>query len=210
MRILRRVGPGLAAAAALVGLALFALPRLAGGPLGPLPGGRLAGPEAPCPDPARGGFDFARGVRQVQVEVRPGRPRSVTTWALVREGALYVPADWLTPWKTWPHLALEDPRVRVRIDGRVYACRATRVRDAEAIARLRRQAAAKYDVDPRGRAAQVQVWWFRLGPRAAAEAGGSRPRVRPARRHGQTRLDDLAARSRASILGAWTPWRGCS
>ncbi|MDX1649978.1 MAG: hypothetical protein R3263_09015, partial [Myxococcota bacterium] len=85
-------------------------------------------------------------------------------------GALYVPADWLTPWKTWPHLAMEDPRVRVRVDRRVYACHATRVRDADTIEALRQAVAAKYDVDPEGRAAQVQVWWFRLGPPPRSEA----------------------------------------
>jgi hypothetical protein len=165
-RTLRLLGLAAVGTLALaVGGAAF-LPRLLGGPLGPLPGGRLRGPEAPCPHPARGGFDFARGVEEVQVEVKPGRPRSVTTWALVRDGSLYVPADWLTPWKTWPHLAADDPRVRVRIQGRVYACHATRVRDADAIQALRQAAAAKYGVDPESRAAQVRVWWFRLAPPA--------------------------------------------
>ncbi|MDX1648683.1 MAG: hypothetical protein R3263_02405, partial [Myxococcota bacterium] len=91
MRLLRRVGLAAAGVAALGALAAGLAPRVAGGPLGPLPGARLAGPERPCPDPAAGGFDFARGAQTVAVEVRPDRPRSVTTWALVREGALYVP-----------------------------------------------------------------------------------------------------------------------
>jgi hypothetical protein len=103
-------------------------------------------------------------VREVAVEVRPGRPRSVTTWALVRGGALYVPADWLTPWKTWPQMALEDPRVRVRVGGRVHPCCATRVEDPARIRALRDATAVKYDVDPEGRAARVQVWWFRIAP----------------------------------------------
>jgi len=164
-RAARGLALGLAALACLGLLAAWLAPRLAGGPLGPLPGGRLAGPEAACPAPAEGGFGFARGVRQVAVEVDPEDPRSVTTWALVQEdGALVVPADWLTPWKTWPHRALEDPRVRVRVEGTVHPCCATRVEAPQAVARLRRETAAKYDVDPEGRAAQVQVWWFRLAP----------------------------------------------
>lgn len=166
---LRRAALVLGGAAAATALAAWAAPRLAGGPLGPLPGGRLAGPEAACPAPAEGGFAAARGVRQVQLEVRPARPRSVTTWALVQGGALYVPADWLTPWKTWPQLALEDPRVRVRVAGRVHRCCASRVEDPARIRALRRATAAKYDVDPEGRAARVEVWWFRIAPCAAGE-----------------------------------------
>jgi hypothetical protein len=160
----------LVAAVGLAGLAAFVAPRLAGGPLGPLPGGRLAGPEARCPTPETGGFGFAHDVEEIEVEVRPERPRSVTTWALVREDTLYVPADWLTPWKTWPHRAVADPRVRVRVDGRVYACCATRVEDAPTIARLRDAIGTKYDVDPEGAAARVQVWWFRVAPCPGAEA----------------------------------------
>lgn len=163
-RLLRAAALALAAVVGLGVLAAWLGPRLAGGPLGPLPGGRLAGPEEACPGPEAGGFGFARGVREVEVEVRPDAPRSVTTWALVEDGTLFVPADWLTPWKTWPHLALEEPRVRVRIRGTVHACCAARVKDPGAIERLRQGAGAKYGLDPAGRAAQVQVWWFRIAP----------------------------------------------
>lgn len=176
-RLRRLVRGAVLVLAGLLGLGALAFrlaPRFAGGPLGPIPGGRLAGPEAACPDPRAGGFDFARGVREVQVEVRPEAPRSVTTWALVEDGVLHVPADWLTPWKTWPHLVVEDPRVRVRVRGTVYDCCATRVEDPAAIERLRRATSAKYDVDPESRAAQVQVWWFRIAPCEGAPAGGGR------------------------------------
>ncbi|MGH0036331.1 MAG: hypothetical protein ACQGVK_14990 [Myxococcota bacterium] len=159
-------------ALALVGLALGGL-ALGGwvatgwmdGPWGMLPGGRLRGPGEPCEPAAL----LALGrVERVELEVRPARPRSITTWSLVHEGAFYVPADFLTPWKRWPHQALEDPRVRLRAAGRIFECRAERVRDAALVARLRAGIARKYDLQPDSRAARIEVWWFRLGPRTAA------------------------------------------
>ena len=151
----------MAGALAAVTVGLLWAARSLDGPWGMLPGGAFRGDAAPCPD------DWTRfaGVREVEVEVRPARPRSVTTWAVVAEGALFVPADFLTPWKRWPHQVAEDDRVRLRIGGEIFACRAERVREAERIAALRRAALRKYDVAPDGRAARTDVWWFRMGPR---------------------------------------------
>jgi hypothetical protein len=137
------------------------------GPLGPIPGGALAGSEAPCP---KDGFGFARAVQEIQLEVRPDAPRSVTTWAIVEGDTLHVPADFFNPGKRWPLQADADPRVRVRIQGQVYACAAHRVRDEAAVARLRAAAAAKYDVDPESWASRQEVWWYRIGPRASDPA----------------------------------------
>ncbi len=132
------------------------------GPWGMVPGGPFEGPGVPC---ATAQWERLTAAREVQLEVRPERPRSVTTWSVVREGELFVPADFLTPWKRWPYQVLEDGRVRLRVRGEIFECFAERVGDAELIQQLRLAAAAKYDLEHDGAAANTEVWWFRLRPR---------------------------------------------
>ena len=162
-----RLALAVAGLAALTWILGSALASRLDGPLGMIPGGPFRGAAAPCPEAALPGWSAAR---EVEVEVWPPRPRSVTTWSVVHEGALYLPADFLTPWKRWPHQAMEDPRVRLRVAGQVFACRVERVRDPGRIAALRDEAVAKYDVEPDGLAARTEVWWFRVGPRESAAA----------------------------------------
>ncbi len=140
-----------AAACVLAALALGC-----GGPLGPIPGGVLSGPEVACPDA------FPADVRELQIEVRPEDPYSVTTWNVVLDGVLHVPADFLNPVKRWPYYVEADDRVRIRMGALVYACRAVRLEDATRIQALREAAAAKYDLDPDGTAASAEVWWYRI------------------------------------------------
>ena len=139
-----------------LGAVLAALVLGCGGPLGPIPGGALSGVEVACPNA------FPADVREIQIEVRPEDPYSVTTWNVVLNGALFVPADFLNPMKRWPSFVEADERVRVRVDPLVYTCRAVRVRDADRIDALRSAAAAKYDLDPEGSAATTEVWWYRI------------------------------------------------
>ncbi len=140
----------------VAGLALLFSLIGCGGPLGPIPGGALSGPEVACPDA------FPSDVEAVQIEVRPADPYSVTTWNVVLDGTLHVPADFLNPVKRWPHYVEADDRVRVRVGPLVYACRALRVADPERIEALRTAAATKYDLDPDGFAASSEVWWYRI------------------------------------------------
>lgn len=156
----------------LVGIAVVALvalrfaARLSGGPLGVIPGGRLAGPLA---TEQRPDWSFTEHVQTIAVEVDPEHPLSVTTWVFTLDGALYVAADFFNPLKQWPHRALADPRVRLRIDGRIYERLAVRETDPARIERLRRAIAAKYDIRDDGIAAKVDVWFFRMDPRPVAE-----------------------------------------
>jgi len=133
------------------------------GPWGMLPGGRFHGEGLPCThERLRALADST----EVEIEARPDRPRSMTTWSVVVDGSLYVPADFLTPWKRWPYHVLEDPRIRLRAAGGILDCRAERVEDAARIEQLRRAIAGKYELKPDSRAASIEVWWFQLGPRA--------------------------------------------
>jgi PhnB protein len=165
-RLATRATRAALAAAALAAVA-WAATGLLDGPWGMIPGGRLRGLALPC-EQAR--WTELSGVREIELEVRPRQPRSVTTWMVVHDGSAFVPADFLTPWKRWPWQVLEDGRVRLRAAGRLYACAARRVGDPDLIAALRRAAARKYGLDPAGAAARTEVWWFRIGPRAAPES----------------------------------------
>ncbi|MBK7950111.1 MAG: hypothetical protein IPK00_15475 [Deltaproteobacteria bacterium] len=157
------------------------------GPVGPLPGGRLRGVDQPCPTSWAAFADE----RAVELEVGPASPRSVRIWNVVDDGRLFVPGDFLTPIKRWPQRVVADPRVRIRIAGEVFRCRAQRVDESEAIARLRLAIGRKYDLAPDGWAARSEVWFFELVPRpedaafTAPTAGSEpastrRPRTKPA------------------------------
>ena len=89
----------------------------------------------------------------------------MTTWSVVHRGDLFLSADFLTPWKRWPHQVVAEPNIRVRAGTRIFACRAERVTDDELIAELRLVGARKYDLQDRGPAADVEIWWFRVRPR---------------------------------------------
>ncbi len=154
-------------------LAFCSLLLACDGPVGPLPGGQLAGPDAACPVDWRA----LAGEREVELELKPEAPRSVRIWNVVVAGRLFVPGDFLTPIKRWPHQVLADPRVRIRIAGRIFNCEARRVEDPERIEALRAEAARKYALEPDGWAARSEVWWFELVPRPD-EAGIRAPGAR--------------------------------
>jgi hypothetical protein len=127
------------------------------------PGGAFDSKSEPCL--ATGEWERFAGEVESELEVRPSRPRSVRTWNVVHDGALYVPADFLTPVKRWPYQVLENSNVRVRIGGETFSCRATRIEEPAVVAAIRERVGRKYELDPDGRPARVEVWWFRLDPR---------------------------------------------
>ena len=94
------------------------------GPVGLLPGGALDGPEPPAP----ADWTFAGSAGTAQLETRPDEPYSVNLAYTILGGRLYVNAgDTETQ---WVENMSADPRVRLRVDGNVYALRAERVTDA--------------------------------------------------------------------------------
>lgn len=150
-----------ALAAASVG-AVRVVAHFSGGPLGFVPGGRLSGPLAADQEPD---WSFTEAIDTIAVEVDPDDPLSVTTWVFTLDGELYVAADFFNPWKSWPRRVLADPRVRLRIDGKIYERRAERVADPALVERLRRAIADKYDIAADGVASRIDVWFFRMAPR---------------------------------------------
>ena len=154
----RRLGTALGAAL-LAGAAC-------GGPLGPIPGGRLTGEEASFGPDALATIDAAH---TVQLETRPGDPYSVNVWCGVVDGRIYVPTSLILGTddpeeRTWVLHARADPRVRMRVDGRLYDFTAVRVSDATEREQARTALLAKYSVEADEHA--TQAWIFRLEPRS--------------------------------------------
>lgn len=159
----RRLGAG-AVAPATWGLAL-AIGLLACGPIGPLPGGALRGEvvSGPVDD-----WSFTADVETVQLETRPSDPYSVNTWIYGEGDRLYVPTSLILgasepTERQWVRNVIEDDRVRLRIDGRIYERRAVRVTDAAELAEARDHLLAKYDVEADEHSAAA--WIFRLEDR---------------------------------------------
>jgi hypothetical protein len=137
---------------------------LAVGPCGPIPGGRIDGELVSAP----AGWRFTDDVSTIQVETRPEDPYSVTTWCFTDGTDLYVPSR-NAERKPWVQNVTRDPRVRLRIDDRVYEMQASRVTDQTDLRRLIPLLRAKYrmarwgmDDDP---ASSPGTWFFRMSPR---------------------------------------------
>ena len=92
------------------------------GPLLVFPGGALGGEVV---DPPPTDWSFATD-RFIELETRPGDPYSVELNYFVKDGKLYVdPAEG----RRWLDHIRADPRVRVRLGGKVYPLKATLVDD---------------------------------------------------------------------------------
>lgn len=150
-----RCAPGAPTALAA---ALALILAACGGPLGAVPGGRLRGePAAPPAD-----WAFTRDVPLVQLETRPERPWSVTLGCVEYQGALYVGSP--DPESDrWVAHVTRDPRVRLRVEGRIYELQARRVTDPAEWAAAGRLLYEKYDL--RQEPGREPGWLFRLDPR---------------------------------------------
>ena len=129
-------------------------------PIGPIPGGRLDGTVAPGPV---ADWSFSDVYQTIQLETRPEDPHSVTVWCSTHEGRLYIPSRKPNK-KRWVKYVTEDPRVRVRIGGTLYAGRAVRVTDEAEIEALVPAVLKKYDLSEPEDEDTPEVWFFRIDP----------------------------------------------
>lgn len=132
--------------------------RLTSGPLGPFPGGAFEG--VPSGDLLEHDLRLAGDEIQLQVPANP--PYTITTHAFSIDGALYVGADFVFPFKRWVHIVDRNPDVILRIDGRLIERRAVRIKESgeersvlEEVSRLR-------GVEPDDWL--TEVWFFRMEP----------------------------------------------
>ena len=144
------------AVVAVVGVAWTA--RSFDGPVGPFPGGPLQGELWQGTEPDWG---FAEEVDTIEVQVNPRAPRSGRTGVIVHEGKLYVPTTFERI-KRWHRYVLEDPRVILRIEGRLYRRCATRVRDRQLFKTLIQAGRAKYGLPFHARWAAPYTWYWRM------------------------------------------------
>jgi len=126
----------------VIGGVVFLGARWIFGPLGPIPGPALSGPvvEEPVED-----WSFLDAVKVIQIETRPDAPYSVSTWMTRIDDGVYVFAgDDESP---WVHNIIQDPLVRIRIDGRIYPLRAVGVADLQVKRVFLEAMKAKYEHD---------------------------------------------------------------
>ncbi|MGI9323185.1 MAG: hypothetical protein ACR2PJ_06355 [Pseudomonadales bacterium] len=119
-----------------------------------IPGGELQGTLTEVP------ASWGEVPDTIQFETRPSDPYSINIWAVVVDGDLYV----ATKEANWVPFIAADPRVRVRIDGKLYELTATRTVSDEDMVALTAAYSAKYDyafTDDEGDEAQA----FRLTAR---------------------------------------------
>jgi hypothetical protein len=142
---------------ALVALAVLAL---ACGPLGPIPGGRLSGEvvSAPVDD-----WSFAGALEKIQLETRPDDPYSVNLWFVSQGSRLWV-ASVGGDISTWAGNMLADPRVRLRIDGKLYERKAERVTEQAELDEVVVLYKTKYEYE-RDPKEDGQAVLFRMDPR---------------------------------------------
>ena len=166
--VLRILGAVLAVALlAIAGLAVAA--RLHDGPIAIFPGGPFeSGELATGPEPD---WSFVRDVQEVEFQLHDP-PRSRTTWILDHEGRAYIPCGYMTTWwgrlwKQWPHEVAKDPRIVLRIGGKLYERRLVRIEEGPVVGPLLEQLGRKYlggrEV-PREAVSSGYLWLFELAP----------------------------------------------
>lgn len=139
-------------------LVLFLFLGLGCGPVLLVPGGELTGEVTPLPSD----WSFTDDISTVQIETRPSDPYSVNIWITRVDDLLYLHAG--ANRATWIEALEADPRLRVRIDEKIYELRASRVEDATTFAAFADAYEGKYGVRPRNESVS-EVYLMRLEPR---------------------------------------------
>lgn len=130
------------------------------GPLGPIPGGELSGSVDPNRNP-----DWSNLEKVIELEIRPSQPWSLSVWNVVIDGELYVPSA-AGARRRWTAVALADPLVRIRTNGRIYERRIERVMDPTLQQRIGRAVAERYSARAPQSAEEDTTWYFHLAPRS--------------------------------------------
>jgi hypothetical protein len=140
-KLLKAIGIGIVSLLVIGGAVILGA-RWIYGPLGPFPGPELAGAvvEEPVED-----WSFVDAVKVIQIETRPGDPYSVSTWMTRIDDGIYVFAS--NDQSPWVQNIIQDPLVRIRIEGRIHELRAVGVADPEVKRVFLETMKAKYEHD---------------------------------------------------------------
>ena len=140
----KRLLIGLLIIVLLAGGFLYAA-RFFDGPLEIIAGGPFKTGEL-SPAPADWSFLRERDTLEFQT-LNP--PRSRTVWLAVHDGNLFIVSGYMTTgygaiWKQWPHYLVDDDRVILRIDDRLYEQRLQRVTSGPDIEPVLNEFSRKY------------------------------------------------------------------
>jgi hypothetical protein len=160
MRVLKWIVAALAVVVAVVLLLDTFGGYLFDGPLGPIPGGAFKGPVDANSNP-----DWSGVEKVIELEIRPSKPWSLSIWAVVVDGELYSPSAFGAR-RRWPAVALADPRVRVRTNGRIFERTLERVTDPALKQRVGEAVAARYGFKAHDAARDDTTWYFHYAPRS--------------------------------------------
>ena len=138
---------------------------MACGPIGPFSGGRLSGEEGSWPTD----WNSIADVPEIQLETTPADPYSINVWFVVVDSEAYIASSLLMgpeipEEREWIRKIANDPQVRLRIEGILYAARVEIVADSGLKTRVFEAFRAKYPQleESRGDAAR----YFRIARRA--------------------------------------------
>jgi hypothetical protein len=126
------------------------------GPIGPIPGGAFQGSVSAELNP-----DWSGVEEVIELEIRPTKPWSLSTWAAVVDGELYVPSA-KGAQRRWPKVVLDDPRIRLRSGGKIYERRLERVTDEELMVRIRTRLGERYELDGDPTETDDGLWIFHV------------------------------------------------
>ena len=129
------------------------------GPLGPIPGGAFEGAGDPNPNP-----DWSNLPGVIELEICPEKPWSLSVWNAVIDGELYVPSA-RGEQRRWTKVALADPNVRVRANGKIYERRIELVTDEAQRRRIGEAIVERYGLDKGDDSALATTWFFHVAPR---------------------------------------------
>jgi hypothetical protein len=127
------------------------------------PGGYLLGSSV---DEPVADWSFANDVGLCQIQVQRGLlPHSINLNCMADSGELFLSCA-RCDGKAWSTAAINNPEARLRIDGRVYPVRLTRVEDAATLDRAWRARESKLG-RPADRPRQEGWWSFRVDSRSS-------------------------------------------
>ncbi len=110
-------------------------------PMGPLPGGALAGEVNTLPDD----WAMVEDIETVQLETNPDDPYSVNLWVVSLDSGLYIAAGGGET--RWSKQISIDSNVRLRINHKIYELRASSVDNNEELEEVRRAYLDKYAME---------------------------------------------------------------
>lgn len=145
--------------------------RFADGPVAIIAGGPFKSGEVVTgtePD-----WSFVHDISEVEFQLLDPE-RSRTTWIVEHEGKAYIPSGYMTTWwgkiwKHWPHEALEDGRILLRVNGKIYERSLVRVETGPAIGPIVAELSRKYaggEAIPVEAVSSGYLWIFELAPRS--------------------------------------------